>query len=64
MRYRRADAAGGTYFYTVNLAEGRSDVLMQHINNLRAAMKTVKNVHPFAVLAMVALPAHPYFTNL
>jgi putative transposase len=57
MRYRRADAAGGTYFFTVNLAERRSDVLVRHIDESRAAMKTVKDVHPFAILAMVVLPA-------
>ena len=58
MRYRRADAAGGTYFFTVNLAERRSDVLVRHINDLRAAMKTVKDAHLFAILAMVVLPEH------
>ncbi len=42
MRYRRANAAGGTYFFTVNLAERRSDLLVRHIDDLRAAMKTVK----------------------
>jgi putative transposase len=51
MRYRRADAAGGTYFFTVNLAERRADVLVRHIDDLRAAMSTVKDAHPFAVLA-------------
>jgi REP element-mobilizing transposase RayT len=58
MRYRRADAAGGTYFFTVNLAERRSDVLVRHIDDLRAAMKTVKDTHSFAILAMVVLPEH------
>ena len=58
MHYRRADATGGTYFFTVNVAERRSDVLVRHIDNLRAAMKTVKDAHPFAILAMVVLPEH------
>ncbi|BBJ23679.1 REP-associated tyrosine transposase [Candidatus Nitrotoga sp. AM1P] len=58
MRYRRADATGGTYFFTVNLAERRSDLLVRHIDDLRAAMKTVKDAHPFAILAMVVLPEH------
>ena len=58
MQYRLADAAGGTYFFTVNLAERRSDVLVRHIDDLRAAMKTVRDAHPFAVLAMVVLPEH------
>ena len=53
MRYRRADAGRSTYFFTVNLAERRSDVLVRHIDDLRAAMKTVKDAHPFAILVMV-----------
>jgi putative transposase len=40
MRYRRADAAGDTYFFTVNLAERRSDLLVRHIDDVRATMKT------------------------
>ena len=58
MQYRRADAAGGTYFFTVNLAERRSDLLVRHIDSLRASMKSVKDAHPFAILAMVVLPEH------
>jgi putative transposase len=58
MQYRRADAAGGTYFFTVNLAERRSDVLVRHIDDLRADIKSVKDSHPFAILAMVVLPEH------
>ena len=58
MRYRRADAEGGTYFFTVNMAERRSDVLVRRIDDLRAAIKTVKDAHPFAILAMVVLPKH------
>lgn len=42
MRYQRADAAEGTYFFTVNLAERRSDLLVRHIEYLRAAMNTMK----------------------
>lgn len=58
MRYRRADVAGGTYFFTVNLAERRSDTLVRHIDGLRAVMTTVKAAHPFSVVAMVVLPEH------
>ena len=32
MRYRRADAAGGTYFFTANLAERGSDRLARHVD--------------------------------
>ena len=41
MRYQRADAAGGTYFFTVNLAEQHFDLLVRHIDDLRAAMNTM-----------------------
>lgn len=58
MRYRRADTAGGTYFFTVNLAERSSDMLVRHIDDLRAVMQHVKQTHPFALLAMVVLPEH------
>ena len=58
MRYRRAAAAGGTYFFTVDLAERGSDVLVQHMDDLRAVLQTVKMAHPFATLAMVVLPEH------
>jgi len=58
MRYRRADATGGTYFFTANLAERRSDTLVRHIDDVRAAIKTVKEKHPFSILAMVMLPEH------
>ena len=58
MRYRRASAAGGTYFFTVNLAGRDSDVLVRHIDNLRVVIEKVKHTHPFTVLAMVVLPEH------
>ncbi|MFN0316941.1 MAG: REP-associated tyrosine transposase [Burkholderiales bacterium] len=58
MRYRRSDTLGGTYFFTVNLADRRSDALVRHINELRAVMAHVRDAHPFSVVAMVALPEH------
>jgi len=58
MRYRRADVAGGTYFFTVNLADRSSRLLVEHIDDLRAAVKTVKRRHPFEIIAWVVLPEH------
>ena len=55
---RRADAAGGTYFFTVNLAERSSDRLVRYVEEWRAVIKKVKEAHPFAILAMVVLPDH------
>lgn len=57
MRYRRADAAGGTYFLTVNLAERRSDTLIRHIDDVRAAIHG-KSKASLSILAMVVLPQH------
>lgn len=58
MRYRRSDAAGGTYFFTVNLAERGSDRLVRHVDDLRVVTNKVKQAHPFAVVAMVVLLEH------
>ena len=41
MRYLRAVAAGGTYFFTVNLAKRRSKVQQRRAGNQR--MSSVKN---------------------
>lgn len=58
MRYRRSRTAGGTYFFTVNLADRRSDILVRYIDELRAVVNAVKARHPFVLLAMVVLPEH------
>jgi putative transposase len=58
MHYRRANTAGGTYFFTVNLANRGCDLLLQHVADLRAVTNAVKQAHPFAILAMVVLPEH------
>ena len=34
-RYRRAQMQGATYFFTVNLLNRRSDLLVRHIDLLR-----------------------------
>jgi putative transposase len=56
--YRRAKAAGGTYFFTVNLADRSSSLLVEHVTELRQAVRTVKQRHPFDILAWVVLPEH------
>ena len=58
MRYRRCDISGGTYFFTVNLAERSQGLLVQHIDVLRDAVRTVKQRHPFYIDAMVILADH------
>lgn len=56
--YRRAQAAGGTYFFTVNLADRSSRLLVERVDDLRNAVRAVKDRHPFEILAWVVLPDH------
>jgi len=58
MQYRRTDIAGGTYFFTVNLADRRRTLLADHADILRTVMRKVKEKHPFDIDAMVVLPDH------
>jgi putative transposase len=58
MRYRRADVTGGTYFFTVNLAERKRTLLVDHMDTLRQVVRLVKAKHPFHIDAMVILPDH------
>jgi putative transposase len=58
MRYRRADATGGIYFFTVNLAERKRTLLVDYVDMLRKVMRRVKSAHPFYIDAMVILPDH------
>lgn len=58
MRYRRTDVKGGTYFFTVNLAQRHLRLLLDHVEILREAVKMVKQRHPFHIDAFVVLPDH------
>ena len=58
MRYRRSVVEGGTWFFTVNLADRAENLLVRNIDVLREVMKRVQLAHPFSVLAMVVLPEH------
>lgn len=49
---------GGTYFFTVNLAERNKTLLVDEIDILRATINRVKQNHPFKLDAMVVLPEH------
>jgi putative transposase len=56
--YRRNFVPGGTYFFTVNLLDRKQDLLIRHVNALRAAVTTVRRSHPFEIVAWVVLPDH------
>lgn len=56
--YRRNRVAGGTYFFTVNLADRGSHLLVERIDLLRASVRRVRQLSPFHIDAWVVLPDH------
>jgi len=56
--YRRNFVPGGTYFFTVTLADRTSRVLVDHIDLLRSALRAARQERPFAIDAVVILPDH------
>ena len=56
--YRRHYVPGGTYFFTVALAERSRTLLVDHIDLLRATFRQVKSAHPFDIIAIAVLPDH------
>jgi putative transposase len=57
-RYRRAKIEGGTFFFTVALADRTSDVLIRHIDRLRDIYRSVQERRPFETVAICILPDH------
>jgi putative transposase len=57
MRYRRAVADGGLFFFTVVTAS-RRPILIAHFDRLRRAFRSTQARHPFRVEALVVLPDH------
>jgi putative transposase len=58
VRYRRSRIPGGTYFFTVTLADRQSTLLVDQIVALRNAFRATKAIAPFKVDAIVVLPEH------
>ena len=56
--YRRNFVPGGTFFFTVNLAERQLRLLTEHIEPLRHAFRETRSRHPFSIAAIVVLPDH------
>ncbi len=56
--YRRNRVAGGTYFFTVNLLDRGSRLLLTHIDVLRNAVRDARTRAPFHIDAWVVLPEH------
>ncbi len=58
--YRRNFIPGGSYFFTLNLADRRQHLLTDHVDLLRAAFRYTRARHPFTLDAIVVLPDHLY----
>ena len=56
--YRRNLASGGTYFFSVNLADRSQTLLTDNVDSLRNAFRHVAERHPFAIDAIVVLADH------
>jgi putative transposase len=58
VRYRRNFLPGGTYFFTVALADRKATTLIDHVSTLRTAFRITRQERPFAIDAIVVLPDH------
>jgi putative transposase len=56
--YRRLRVPDGTYFFTANLSDRRTNLLTCEIHVLREAVRKVNARHPFHIDAWVILPEH------
>ena len=56
--YRRYAPAGGTWFFTVVIAERNRPLLTMHVDALRDSWTWVRQRHPFTTIAVVVLPDH------
>jgi putative transposase len=54
--YRRNRLLGGTFFFTANLLDRRSDLLVTQIDALRGGGSAVRAHAPFHIDAWVLLP--------
>ena len=56
--YRRSLVAGGTYLFTIALADRQSNLLVNEIDRLRGAYKKAASKWPFETVAICILPEH------
>lgn len=56
--YRRPRQHGALIFFTVALADRRSDVLVREVGRLREAVAAVRRERPFGIEAFVVMPDH------
>ncbi len=55
MQYRRVIYSGATYFFTVNLVNRKSNLLVDEIEKLKSAISAVKLKHQFKIDAVVIM---------
>src|SRR4051794_16630508 len=58
VNYRRNFVPGGTFFFTVTLADRSSKILVDHVDLLREALRVARRERPFVIDAIVILPEH------
>ena len=56
--YRRARVPGATYFFTVNLRNRASNLLVREVALLRECVRATRTRHRFHIDAWVVLPEH------
>ena len=56
--YLRSFTQGGTFFFTVTLADRQSATLIQHIDFLRISYQHIRHQRPFRTVAISILPDH------
>ena len=56
--YRRNFVPGGTYFFTVTLADRRASTLVEYVDELRAAYRSVTTARGISTVAICVLPDH------
>jgi putative transposase len=56
--YRRSQVPGGTWFFTVTLADRQSRLLIEEIALLRQAYRQTQHARPFQTHAICILPDH------
>jgi putative transposase len=56
--YRRAKISGGTFFFTIVLADRSSNLLLEGIDYLKRAYRIVQERRPFETVAICVLPDH------
>ena len=57
-RHRRPEQAGATVFFTINLADRGSGLLVREVALLRSAVAQIRAARPFVIDAFVVLPDH------